>query len=316
MEPGQQILVPITTEYLSYWLEAPAGTTTYRFSSETHPPSIAMSAPSTDTYSFSLREDYYEYYSYFLSAGTNVSFSWNFAQHIYFSVYRRGLAVRNRAFRDLNSVGSGQFTAPADDMYLFEAENLAKSTNDGTYTLAISRPVFDVPSTAEVLTGGVRGVPSASSTIYLLVTPPAEACSPKYCKISLVEYCSNAYLIIAIVFCALGAIVLAISFWVVISVLPARQKAKEEAAKAAKATTEMTVVATTQNPLGASAVMGVDVSAPAIDPAAPGKLGVSIDTAHLAMPVVAPPQGQLGAAIAPFAMPAAAPPGVDSPMSL
>ncbi|KAJ4457907.1 putative serine/threonine-protein phosphatase 7 [Paratrimastix pyriformis] len=303
IEPGQQILVPITTEYLGYWLDAATGTTTYRFPSETRPSSIAMSVPSVDTYSFSLAHDYYEYYSYYLSAGTNVSFSWKFSMPVGFNVFQRVLDNSDHlVFRAMKAAGSGQYITPADDMYYFEVDNSAYDTSDGWYTLSISRPLYDVPSTAEVLTGSVRGNPSASSTIYLLVTPPAEACNPKYCKISLVEYCSNVGLIIAIVFTVLSSIGVVAFWWLAICFLPDREKSKAAAAQRVRLDAERAVreqhraqeaqaqearqaqavsidtAPTIDTPLTvATPIMG-GLSVPVYDPApAPGKLSASIE---------------------------------------
>ncbi|KAJ4458965.1 hypothetical protein PAPYR_5256 [Paratrimastix pyriformis] len=233
LEPGQQILVPIGG-YLAYRLDAAEGTTSYLFDANPRPSSIGVCTTSVDTYQFALPSYNYEYYSYFLTAGTTVSFSWSFSGSMYFGIYRGVLDKDNRVTRYPGPTGTGAFTVPADDLYFFEADSTSTGTNVGTYTLQITRPRYDVPSTAEVLSGSSQGKPASSSS-YLLVTPPHDACDPKYCKITVVLYASQVALIIVCVMCGVCGVLVVVWWWLALCFLPSRKEKRAAAAKAAAA---------------------------------------------------------------------------------
>ncbi|KAJ4458554.1 hypothetical protein PAPYR_5755 [Paratrimastix pyriformis] len=182
LEPYQQILVTYDpSKYTAYSVMGAEGTVIYKFT-EAPPSLIGTCVNSTDTFTFVLGQDKYEYYGYYLTIGTTVDFSWHFDSSLYFDVYLKDETMYSSHGR----TGSGRVTAQQDGEYIFQVENsyVTAYSNTGYYTLTITRPEYDVSGAAEVLPTSAMGS-GGSSKVYLLVTPPETPCTPKYCKLTL-----------------------------------------------------------------------------------------------------------------------------------
>ncbi|KAJ4458551.1 hypothetical protein PAPYR_5751 [Paratrimastix pyriformis] len=138
LEPYQQILVTYDpSKYTAYSVMGAEGTVIYKFT-EAPPSLIGTCVNSTDTFTFVLGQDKYEYYGYYLTIGTTVDFSWHFDSSLYFDVYLKDETMYSSHGR----TGSGRVTAQQDGEYIFQVENsyVTAYSNTGYYTLTITRP--------------------------------------------------------------------------------------------------------------------------------------------------------------------------------
>jgi len=265
-------LVTFPASYKSITISPNSKAQIYKFGSS-YPTITGYNHDSTDTFPFTISAGRYEYYSYFLSEGETVAYSWTMTQSVDFyvvvgqsSMSRWESSSSTYDIHDWGHTGHGTFTASKTDVVYFIVDYVSSwGYTTGSYTLAFSKAIYDLSGVTPT-SGTITESPT--TTTYYVVSQGGPACQTKYC-VSPVTLSTGGGGVSILVYIAIAIIVGAVFFVVLcVVIMIRRRRAAQSAVIVAQAAPPAVVVGQAVAP-GYTYQPGM--VAPTAPPAPPGE---------------------------------------------